>query len=58
MNIRDLYLAIQAEVQTSQWWIRLGLMFILLVVFIVVDLPRLYAAAAVAVIMVGARWGR
>ena len=51
-TFRDLYLAIQTEVQTPQWWIRLGLMFVLLVVFIVVGLPRLYAAAVVAVIIV------
>ena len=51
-TFRDLYLAIQAEVQTIQWWIRLGLMFVLLVVFIVLGLPRLYAAVAVAVIIV------
>ena len=53
MNIRDLYLAIQAEVQTLQWWIRLGLMLVILVVFIVLGLlPRLYAAVAVTVLMV------
>lgn len=50
-TFRDLYLAMQAEVPTPQWWIRLGLMFVLLVVFIVLGLPRLYAAAAVAVII-------
>ena len=51
-TFRDLYLAMQAEVQTIQWWIRLGLMFVLLVVFIMLGLPRLYTAAAVAVIIV------
>ena len=50
-TFRDLYLAIHAEVQTPQWWIRLGLMVVLLVVFIVLDLPRVYAAAAAVLII-------
>ena len=51
-TFRDVCLAIQSEVQTPQWWIRLGLMVVLLVVFIVLGLPRLYAAVAVTVLMV------
>ena len=51
--LKDMVQEIRAELQTPQWWVRLGVMFGFLVGAIALGLPRLYAAAASVLIITG-----